>query len=118
MFSKILSRIGISLMFLLQSCYSYNAVAVNELQVGKQYKVKIADGREITNKCIGISSDSVAFKARNFRLNILKSDIQQVERKRNSPFTYIAAAAIPAAVIVTIITNKKESFFSSTDPNN
>ncbi|WP_461444729.1 hypothetical protein [Maribacter sp.] len=110
------SSVLLSSLFLLQSCYTYKPTPVDQIQVGKRYQVKVSDGRVIANKCLAITKDSVTFKARNTQLDFLKSDIQQVKRKRNSPITYIAGAAIPAAIIIGIVTNKEESIYEQTRP--
>lgn len=108
-----LNRIKISLVLLTallsQSCYLYKTTTIDEMKVGKHYRVHIEDGREITTKYLENSSDELVFKARNYKLNVSKKAIQSVERRRTSPLTYLMMIAAPAFILIDVLTNDKPS---------
>ncbi|MER3316688.1 MAG: hypothetical protein RIB79_00200 [Allomuricauda sp.] len=101
-------KLSIGLIFLLQSCNTYKSTTVSAMQIGKHYKIKVADGREIANKCLGISNDSVTFKAREFRLSFHKLDIENVEKKRTPAISYIIGTALFTGLVLSVSTNKKD----------
>lgn len=92
-----------------QSCYMYKTTTVQEMKVGKHYRVHIEDGREINTKYLENTSDELVFKARNYRLNVPKKAIQSVERRRTSPLTYLMIIALPAYLVFDVLTNDKPS---------
>ncbi len=88
---------------LLQSCYSYKTVSLNETKTGKKYEIQMTKGQKVEGKLVGESEENISLYFNENTVEFPKDKIASIKRKKTSVI-FIAAivAAVTAGVIILI----------------
>jgi hypothetical protein len=89
---------------LIQSCYTYKAASVDNLEVKKRYLIQLErGGKEIDGKYISRTKDSVRFRVNKTSANFPVSGIKSIRRKKISTVLIIGTAAVVAVGTIILI---------------
>jgi di/tricarboxylate transporter len=94
---------------LLQSCYTYKLTAINNMQVGKNYVVKLKrGGEEMETRCVRVLTDTVLLRTNKVNVKFPMSKIKYIKRKKMSVLTIIGGVAVATTGIVVLLNNYEE----------
>jgi len=83
----------LSILILLQSCFSYKTVDLADISVDKKQKLKIEriDNKNIKGKLVSISDDAITLKISGENKEISLSDIDEIRSKK---FSFMKTAGL------------------------
>jgi len=106
---KVLLIIFISIIF--QSCHTYKSISIDEVRVGKNYVVKLKEGRTFNAKCKKTFTDSVLLTINKTTVKFPKSKIESIKRDKISSIKLIGGGLLFTTGIIILIndTNKDQN---------
>lgn len=95
----------------LQSCQVYRPVNTDSIQPGKFYEVTHKNGQIFEAKCLENKSESITITVNENRMQLPKSDIQNIRKQKVSLFRLAAGITATSAAIILLIDNAKKPTF-------
>lgn len=117
---KIVFALAVLLLF--QSCYSYKAAHVDQLETNKRYVIQLKrGGKEIDGKYISRNHDTIIFWVNNTKINFPLNEIQHIRRKKVSAFMIVGtvtAITVGTVILIDSSNNDKGELDAIPSPNN
>lgn len=108
--------------FFLQSCYTYQTATINSMETKKNYVVQLKrGGKDMEGKYISQTTEIVTFRVNKTNIEVPKSEITSIRRKKVSALMIAGTAAtitVGTILLIDSSNDNKSEIDAIPSPNN